>query len=171
MKKRLSKILYVIKPFLLFTVIMGMVFLSGYGIGRLVMYVTANLTNLTNGPEEELSTFPDKRYVKLIYTECGHNIIKDIDRDKKLSDRWQLFNLYGVKIYVKISKLCSVCGEARYLSIHNGRIARFQGLSPGGILVEEYDLEVKEIHRAELEAGVPFSDEEELKQLLESFSS
>ena len=58
-----------------------------------------------------------------------------------------------------------------YLGIHGDRIAIYQGTPPNGTLQDVTEYEVRDDLREQLEAGVSFSDIEEMFSLLENFTS
>lgn len=62
-------------------------------------------------------------------------------------------------------------GYQGYLGVYNNRIAIFKGTPLTGTLQYITEDEVREDLREQLESGAPFSDNVELLQLLESFTS
>ncbi len=70
-----------------------------------------------------------------------------------------------------LDDFCPDCAELYYLGVFNDKIAVYQGEPPHGKLVEVTEFVVQELHRKELEDGVPFVDEEDKIRSLEGYTS
>jgi hypothetical protein len=71
-----------------------------------------------------------------------------------------------------LNDLCPECEGKFYLGIAaNDFIAVFEGEPPAGRLHQITEYKVKDIHRADLERGVPFQNEAEMLNLLQNYTS
>lgn len=148
--------------------------------------------------DEEQAEEKTEYIIQRIYTICEDHEIKKVDelpdeleqevlkegeksiKEGALPDGWHLTyeqkrNHEGIQRYqlTMVEKLCSECAEKRYLGIHEGKIAIFKGEPSHGILHDDLDgkFEVKEVFRERFEEGIKFEDEEEMKKILENYTS
>jgi hypothetical protein len=124
-----------------------------------------------------------------VYTVCDHNRIEygaalpaDISNamnlksegdaaDYVLPEGWHLTEFDGRMLLTFVTELCPDCNDCYYLGNHEGNIAKFRGVPPKGVLIEELEIEVKDIDKEALDQGVIFYSNEEMIELLENFSS
>ncbi len=91
--------------------------------------------------------------------------------DLVLPEGWYFAEFDGQKIFTFVGELCPDCHGHYYLGNHDGKIAKFRGIPPRGVLIEDLEIEVKDINREILDDGVIFHSNEEMIELLEDFSS
>lgn len=141
--------------------------------------------------QEEDSQLP-KYVVQYLYTKCRHHQIKKTDKMPEkldetvlsearripshyaLPEGWhftQKQNENGTYFLTKVKKICSDCSQYSYLGVYDENIAVFKGVPPDGVLIEVLDYEVKDVYKEELKNGIPFENEKEKNQILESLTS
>lgn len=91
--------------------------------------------------------------------------------DYALPGGWHLAEFEGQALYTFVAELCPDCDDRYYLGNHEGKIAKFRGVPPEGVMIEELEIKVKDIDKEALDKGVIFHSNEEMIQLLENFSS
>lgn len=91
--------------------------------------------------------------------------------DLVLPEGWYFAEFDGQKIFTFVGELCPDCQHHYYLGNHEGKIAKFRGIPPRGVLIEDLEIEVKDINKEILDEGVIFHNNDEMIELLEDFSS
>jgi len=102
--------------------------------------------------------------------------LENLMDDLKVPGGWYLVDTKqsGIRPFFVLTHLadfCPQCDKLQYIGICGDRIAVYKGAPPHGKLIELTPYEVKEIHREELAAGVPFASEAEKIALLEGYTS
>lgn len=165
-----------------------------FGAGLVAEYFYQNEDAPAEEEETEEETAP-RFIIQRIYEACGHH---ELEIKEELPDELQseVFPGEGGAVHAApesgngwhivrnreaehreenlvtiVDELCRDCSRQKYLGVHDGKIAVFQGVPPDGVLLEVLEHEVKEVYREELEEGVPFETEEDKIRILESYTT
>lgn len=189
MKKHKKSKISVLHVVLFISLVTGVALFGIYTSGILEGFISnQNIYKKKEDIEQEEQKV--KYIIQYVNTSCGHNKVEAVNNlpeetfgenyflemggggiDHSLPEGWYVTYVEDITVLTLFNDLCEECRNKFYMGNHNGEIAVFQGVPPNGVFLKGLDIKVKDVYEEVLNEGVPYSSPEEMRNLLENFTS